>query len=1356
MKCKKWLALSMAAAMFLSMATGVFAAAESPSEIVTVVSDEKPTFSAGESTRNMPYEIAGSAERMSDTENKVSDRVTFKSFLAQGSVTALGTSGKCGDNVSWNFDVSSGKLTLSGSGKMTDYDIDKNSEPGWRSYAEQVKTVVIGNGITTIGDQAFAFCSSLQSVSISDTVTSIGAEAFVNCVGLQSAPLPKKLTTIKKGAFDNCIVLTNVVLPETVETIEGWAFEDCYKITSLHIPKNVKSIGDYAFAGTSISKSTVDDNNPYFSASDNVIFNKNKTKLVYYACGKATQNYTIPGSVTEIGNGAFGNNSFLTSVTIPSSAKRIGIWAFANCHKLKSAKIPDSVTEIGYRAFYRCQNLTECNIPKSLTSIESGLFEQCHKMKAFSIPNTVKKIDNWAFRGCSSIEEIEIPASVESIEQIAFCECSLLRKVILNDGIKHLGSQCFFGTALTALYIPSSVTQIDTDALDINHSEDYIDVIVYGVKGSYAEEFVSHYGGEFIAGNMPESQSLSSQSGTFPSGQKWSYDASSQTITVTGKGDISWWYDNDRFAEKEEQSAFNNVMLKTKHLIIGEGIDNFTSIYDYGYWDESYKIETLSLPSTFNYREYFFSNLFHNRIKEYKISDDNPYYRSQDGVIFNKTMTTLISYPPQKSGGNYTIPNTVNKIAEGAFLLNEQLDNISIPSSVTEIGERAFSSCWSLTTITIPNSVTSLGYGVFSDCDSLYSVVIGNQVEELDGIFSGCKNLAKVYIPKSVTRISNYTFVGCTNLPTITVDSDNQAYSSVNGILFNKSQKTLLHCPAKKTGSYVVPSTVATIEGNAFADCQLTSVTIPKTVTSLGWGIFYDSKVSHIYYAGTQQQWKNALTDEYGNLNSLGKDDITIHYNSSGPSVTAVTIKSMPTKKTYTVGESFAPAGMILKATYDDGTAKEITSGFTYTPTGKLTTAGQQKIVVSYGGKSTGFYVTVNEASKTVSSVTIAKKPTKQTYTVGESFNAAGMKLKVTYTDSTTAEITSGFTYTPTGKLTTAGQQKIVVSYGGKSTGFYVTVNKAVSSVTIAKKPTKQTYTVGESFNSAGMKLKVTYADNTTAEITSGFTYTPTGKLTTAGQQKIVVSYGGKSTGFYVTVNKAVSSVTIAKKPTRQTYTVGESFNAAGMKLKVTYADNTTSEITSGFTCTPSGKLNTAGQQKIVVSYGGKSTGFYVTVNEASKTVSSVTMAKKPTKQTYTVGETFNAAGMKLKVTYADNTTAEVTSGFTYTPTGKLNTAGQQKIVVSYGGKSTGFYVTVNKAVSSVTIAKKPTKQTYTAGESFNAAGMKLKVTYADNTTSEITSGFTYTPTGKLTTMGQQKIVVTYGGKSTGFYVTVE
>ena len=102
--------------------------------------------------------------------------------------------------------------------------------------------------------------------------------------------------------------------------------------------------------------------------------------------------------------------------------------------------------------------------------------------------------------------------------------------------------------------------------------------------------------------------------------------------------------------------------------------------------------------------------------------------------------------------------------------------------------------------------------------------------------------------------------------------------------------------------------------------------------------------------------------------------------------------------------------------------------------------------------------------------------------------------------------------------------------------------------------------------------------------------------LSTAGTQWITVIYGGQSTAFSVTVTKPVSSVTIKSLPTKRTYKVGESFASAGMKLKVTYTDGTTAEVTSGFTCTPSGKFTAAGQQKITVKYGDKATGFYVTV----------------------------------------------------------------------------------------------------------------------------------------------------------------
>ena len=471
--------------------------------------------------------------------------------------------------------------------------------------------------------------------------------------------------------------------------------------------------------------------------------------------------------------------------------------------------------------------------------------------------------------------------------------------------------------------------------------------------------------------------------------------------------------------------------------------------------------------------------------------------------------------------------------------------------------------------------------------------------------------------------------------------------------------------------------------------------------------------------------------------------------------LTSITLKSKPTRQTYTVGDAFDPSGMVLKANFDNGKSVDVTDGFTCTPSGRLSTIGQQKIVVSYGGKSTGFYVTVNKIPEIVS-ISVNTKPAKQVYMVGESFSSAGMKLTAFYDDGTKKEVTSGFTCTPSGKLNTVGQQKIVVSYGGKSTGFYVTVNKpaAVSSVAVKTKPAKQHYVVGESFSSAGMKLTVSYDNGTRKEVTSGFTCTPSGKLNTVGQQKIIVSYGGKSTGFYVTVNTAgqtVSSIAVKSKPAKQVYAVGESFAPAGLKLTVTYANNTTAEITSGFACTPSGKLNTVGQQKIVVSYGGKSAGFYVTVGKA---VSSVALAAKPSKQVYAAGDTFNPSGMKLKVTYTDNTTKEVTSGFACTPSGQLSTVGQQKIVVSYDGKSTGFYVTVNKKVTSVAIKSKPGKLTYHVGDTLVTTGMKLTVKYSDNTSKEVTSGFTCTPT-KLTTGGTQVITVRYGDASASFGVTV-
>ena len=168
-----------------------------------------------------------------------------------------------------------------------------------------------------------------------------------------------------------------------------------------------------------------------------------------------------------------------------------------------------------------------------------------------------------------------------------------------------------------------------------------------------------------------------------------------------------------------------------------------------------------------------------------------------------------------------------------------------------------------------------------------------------------------------------------------------------------------------------------------------------------------------------------------------------------------------------------------------------------------------------------------------------------------------------------------------------------------------MSVLAAGTKISISRKPTKMVYTVGEKFNSSGMKLKVTKSGGKTTVVSSGFTCTPT-RLTKAGTQKIKVKYKGSSTTLAVTVNKKIKSLAVSKKPTKLTYNVNDTLATAGMKLKITYTDKSTKTITKGFTCTPT-RLTKAGTQKITVKYSGKTAAFNVTVKGKQTPLSALT-----------------------------------------------------------------------------------------------------------------------------------------------------
>jgi hypothetical protein len=218
----------------------------------------------------------------------------------------------------------------------------------------------------------------------------------------------------------------------------------------------------------------------------------------------------------------------------------------------------------------------------------------------------------------------------------------------------------------------------------------------------------------------------------------------------------------------------------------------------------------------------------------------NPAYSSLHGVLFNANQNTLIQYPGGLTNTNYAIPNSVTTIAYQAFELCSSLTSITIPNSVTNISDDAFQYCSSLTSVTLPNSVTTIGDGAFDGCYNLASVSIPIGASTIgDGAFAGCSSLTSVAIPNNVTTIGDDAFDGCSSLTYIAVAVANPAYSSLQGVLFNANQTTLIQYPEGLTGAYAIPSSVTAIGSDAFQYCSsLTSMTIPNSVAIIGTNAF--------------------------------------------------------------------------------------------------------------------------------------------------------------------------------------------------------------------------------------------------------------------------------------------------------------------------------------------------------------------------------------------------------------------------------------------------------------------------------------------------------------------------------------
>ena len=601
-------------------------------------------------------------------------------------------SGTCGFNLTWTLN-DEGLLTIDGTGQM-----DDNTFGQWSGKGYDIKEVIIGNGVTSIGSYAFSG-QNLVNVSIPNSVTSIGREAFRYCKSLSSITIPDSVTSIGPEAFQNCNNMTSVTIQYGVTSIGDEAFSGCSSLAIITIPDSVTSIGSQAFAGCS-SLATI-------TIPDSV------TSIGYQAfrdCSNMT-NVTIQYGVTSIGKAAFFGCSSLESVAIPDSVTSIGSEAFAGCSSLASITISDSVTSIEVSTFYGCNSLASITIPESITSIGDYAFYDCNGLASITIPDSVTSIGCQAFGGCSSLASITIPDSVTSIERYAFSDCSSLESVAISNSVTSIGDYAFSGCSnLASVAIPNSVTSIGVSAFSNCSS----------LKSVTISDSVTNIAGGIFSG-CSSLASITIPDSVTSISERAFYDCNSMTsITIP---DSLANIGNEAFLRCP---AVMYAAIKT---------DGAKALGRAGYsFVDKQKYPDLQLLYLFDdgndkgiaivgADEEIMSVVFPDETVEIR-----------DGAFGGcKNLTSV------------TIPKGVTYIGYYAFNYCSNLQNVIIPDGVTAIGSSAFNGCSSLVSLTIPEGLTSIDDSCFFDCSSLKKVYIPRSVKEISGWGFGLNNTMTIY-----------------------------------------------------------------------------------------------------------------------------------------------------------------------------------------------------------------------------------------------------------------------------------------------------------------------------------------------------------------------------------------------------------------------------------------------------------------------------------------------------------------------------------------------------------------------------------------------------------------------------------
>ena len=647
-----------------------------------------------------------------------------------------GFDGTCGDNVYYAYDSNATTLNIFGTGSMTDY---STTNSPWFSYRMSIKTVVIGNGVTTIGNYAFYSCTSLESITIPDGVTSIGEAAFGRCTSLNSITIPDGVTSIGFDAFGHCTSLNSITIPDGVTSIDNSAFYGCTGLTSIEIPASVTTIGDQAFRDCS-KLTSVTIYAPKLDTYGYTVFKDNASGRKIYVPKNSVDTYKSYASKMSFDendivgfDGKWGTNVYYA---YENDTKTLNIFG-------TGAMKDDASSNRPWHSY--CKDITKVIISDGVTRIGEAAFYGCSSLESVKIPVSVTRIGNYAFYNCSSLESIEIPASVTRIDRFAFAHCTNLLAVILNSETPPtLVSNAFLAcTALNAIVVPEDVVAAYKAA---DGWKDYEDKIC-NKYGSYGDNVY------------------------------YAYNSNTKTLYIFGTGYMTEYFGG--------HIPWDEYRTDITTVVIGHGVTSIGSMA----FSDCTGLTSIEIPASVMMigHDAFIGC---TSLKSITIPASVSYI---DNYAF-KNCTGLTSIE---------IPASVMMIGRYAFENCTGLTSIEIPANVTQIDSNPFCGCSSLKTISvasgntvfdsrnncnaiimkktktlitgcknsvIPNGVMYIDFDAFYGCTGLTSIDIPASVTAIYGsAFMGCTGLTSIEIPASVTNIDQWAFGDCTSLNSVTI-----------------------------------------------------------------------------------------------------------------------------------------------------------------------------------------------------------------------------------------------------------------------------------------------------------------------------------------------------------------------------------------------------------------------------------------------------------------------------------------------------------------------------------------------------------------------------------------------------------